>query len=225
MKTEKYCPQCKETLPLDKFCKNRSARLGVSDYCKECRNRIRRENYKQPPQTYPDLPNEIWKTCAQDDRYAVSNLGRVKRLVDGIGTRAGKIHGQVVDKDGYMRVMFGGMKTRTNHTVHKLVATAFIGLPPNGTNQINHLNGVKADNRVENLEWCNAKHNSQWKDVTGTSLIGEKHHQSKLKNKDIPIIRKMLDVGQTYQSIADKFGVSKQTIWGIKSGKGWSKVE
>lgn len=89
--------------------------------------------------------------------YDVSNMGKVKTLRKdgGYRNREKRFSG---DKDGYLKVSLARDGIEKHFRVHRLVATAFIP-NPNDLPQINHLNSKKTDNRPENLEWCDDRHN------------------------------------------------------------------
>lgn len=72
--------------------------------------------------------------------------GRIKKLVP------------VKSKNGYLRVCLHKDKKQFNRSVHRLIAETFIPNPEN-KQQVNHKNGIKFDNRVENLEWCSGSEN------------------------------------------------------------------
>ncbi|NNS07293.1 NUMOD4 motif-containing HNH endonuclease [Erwinia sp. JH02] len=107
--------------------------------------------------------SEIWVAiCGYEGVAEVSNLGNV-RTIDRV-LRGGKnIYGRemtkVPDKDGYLRVGINKNNKQVRFIVHRLVALAFL---PEETDKsfVNHKNGIKHDNRLENLEWCTAKENS-----------------------------------------------------------------
>lgn len=84
-----------------------------------------------------------------DDRYAVSNRGRVMNL------KTERVLKNTINTHGYYVVNLGKGNTRT---VHKLVATAFIE-NPNNLPQVNHISEDKRDNNVNNLEWVSASKN------------------------------------------------------------------
>ena len=84
------------------------------------------------------------------DGYEISNDGKIRNR------KTGKFIKQFVGKDGYMRTQIGG-KTRL---VHRLVATAFIPMV-SGKDFVNHKDGNKQNNQVENLEWCTRSKNIQ----------------------------------------------------------------
>ena len=109
---------------------------------------------------------EIWKDIpGYGGKYQVSSIGRVRSMwrnnqhKDHIGSIT--VLKQTEREDGYMRVRLTLNGEGTNHYVHKLVAEAFIPNPGN-LPQINHKDENKSNNCVDNLEWCDAKYNSNY---------------------------------------------------------------
>ena len=103
---------------------------------------------------------EEWRPIARaNGSYEISNLGRVRRAVQGRTSSIGKILKPYLSGFGYSTVALrvGGKSVRLS--VHRLVAVAFIGLPPTPHHEINHRNGFKADNYVSNLEWVTPSEN------------------------------------------------------------------
>lgn len=106
---------------------------------------------------------EHWRELPVHDYY-ISDLGRIKscRPINGNGPtldfEAGRIMKQSSDKDGYKLINIRGLKEAR---VHRLVMLTFVGEDPDPEkNQVNHINEIKYDNRLENLEWVTAKGNA-----------------------------------------------------------------
>lgn len=90
---------------------------------------------------------EIWKdVVGYEGIYIVSNFGNIKNVFKN------KAPKQSISKHGYNRVWLNGKESKSMY-VHRVVAMSFISNPLN-KNDINHKNGIKTDNRVENLEWA-----------------------------------------------------------------------
>lgn len=93
--------------------------------------------------------------------YQVSNSGMVKSLPRKYAGTKERLLKLNINKDGYCYVIFAKGRVRKHYLVHRLVANAFLD-NPNNLPHINHKNEDKTDNRVENLEWCDAFYNTHY---------------------------------------------------------------
>lgn len=126
---------------------------------------------------------EVWKEIEGcENKYEVSDTGRVRsmpRNKSGLGRPYPLIMKQSSDKDGYMIVSLriGGKSCR--HRVHRLVASAFIKNEDKKP-LVNHKNGIKDDNRVENLEWVTASENAFHAVETGLVVSNFEKYKDRL---------------------------------------------
>lgn len=109
-------------------------------------------------------------------------------------------------------------------TVHSLVLEAFVGPKPEGYWARHHDNN-KNNNRLDNLSWDTPRTNIHDKIKFGTICRGEKFWSAKLKETDIPDMVRMREAGESYQSIADRYGVNYATAWRALNGQSWKHVE
>lgn len=106
---------------------------------------------------------EIWKDIPNYEGYQVSNLGRVKSLerIDALGHRLKEKILKPQLNSRYYQVELCKQSIGKKYYVHRLVWIAFNGQIPEGL-QVNHINEVKTDNRLSNLNLMTAKENTNW---------------------------------------------------------------
>jgi hypothetical protein len=108
---------------------------------------------------------EVWRTIDGFENYKVSNLGNVKRL-DSLVYQSGKVYkykGRILKQEnvkGYKRVSLSKGKIIKRFQVHRLVAMCF-HINFNDKKCVNHINGIKTDNRSVNLEWVSYSENEK----------------------------------------------------------------
>lgn len=148
---------------------------------------------------------EIWRPVkGYEGLYEVSNFGRVRALhYKGSKNLNIKIMKQKLTRFGYYEVALNKNKTPKTFKVHRLVAEAFIP-NPNNYPIINHKDECKTNNKVENLEWCTYKHNTNY----GSCL----QRISEAQSRPIKQISLNGEIIRTFSSAreADKMGIAMQ---------------
>ena len=173
---------------------------------------------------------EIWRKITGFENYEVSNLGRVRSWVNNRGTKqkTPKISKGSLGKTGYSYASLTKNKNHKNIAIHRLVAQEFISNPENKP-QVNHINGIKTDNRVENLEWATNRENARhaWANNLCQRKKGEKNHNAKFTNEQAKQIRaEYIYHSKTHGTVAlsKKYSVASATIRRIVKTKAYATI-
>lgn len=168
--------------------------------------------------------------------YSVSDQGRILRNRRSNRWPAGRVFRPCAGRGGYLSVhLFKGTKMKT-HTVHSLVAAAFIGPRPIGQ-QVNHKNGDRAFNVLGNLEYMTPKENtrhayrvlhrrpSNLPGVSNPASVGECNGRAIFTENDVREIRRLYATGtHTQQVIAERFGTTRGVVSLITRRVNWKHV-
>ena len=179
---------------------------------------------------------ETWKEIIGYCRYQISNSGRVKSIERKVRYKNNRHEGFRIIKEKILKIrknkygyssirLYNENSKQKDFTIHRLVAQAFI---PNPENKpcVNHIDGNKMNNHIDNLEWCTHTENSKHSYDKGLqSKKGEKHHMNKLTENDVIVIRSLLEkISLTKKEIAEIFNVSEYTIRDIQIRRSWKHI-
>lgn len=172
---------------------------------------------------------EIWKpVVGYEEIYSVSNFGNVVRHSnkgsDGRKPKTKRMSQKAAGWKGeYLAVTLTENNITKNQYVHRIVASAFLGIPADKSLQVNHKDGNKRNNHVENLEWVTAKENQQHRySVLGHSQKGENNATNKYPESTIIKIREMFKSGlYSQREIARQTGVDYRYVHTIVHNRVW----
>ena len=177
---------------------------------------------------------EIWKPIIGFINYEVSNLGGVKRLDSYVRTnmkgdlrfQKGRINKIATNTIGYKNARLWHEGVEHTFGVHVLVARNFIPNPDNKPD-VNHKNGIRDDNRVENLEWATGKEQQLHAVKMGLrdKTLGSNNNFSKLNDKQVLEIRELYSTGNLFQrEIAEIYGIAEEHCHRIINKKSWKHI-
>lgn len=175
------------------------------------------------------MENEEWRPCVYNgvlyDNYLVSDSGRVKSISTYRSNMTGRIKRPQKHSSGYLRLMLSRKSLTTNAYVHRMVAEAFIGPIGHGLN-INHKDGIKGNNTLDNLEIVTYSENMLHAIhvIRTNGSLGARHHMAKLTDADVLQIRRMSEEGTPLRDIAEAFGVCKLNVRSIVLRKTWRHI-
>lgn len=163
---------------------------------------------------------EIWKALPGATGVEVSTLGRVRTLDKMVWNgkvtylKKGRVLKQRKDKDGYLLVDITINKKRVTKKAHRLVAQTFIPNPDN-LPEVNHRDCNTRNNNVENLEFCTASYNSQYREkhgISATEALGHPLFAINLKTFEVSQFRSQCEAGRA-------LGVKQGSISMVIKGK------
>ena len=171
--------------------------------------------------------------CGFGGFYQVSNKGTVRSCSNTVvrsNDRPYKVpvkilSSHVSSKDGYARVVLYKRGQKSTHLVHRLVAQSFIPNPLN-KGDVNHVDGDKQNNNMNNLEWATRQENINHAFVVGLrKSYGNSSNCRKLNETEVSAMRVLNDYGVSIPCLGRLYGVSRHTAWDIIRGRAWLESE
>lgn len=162
----------------------------------------------------------IWKFGKDfENYYMISDCGNV------FSKHKNKLRLPQKHTDGYLVLLFCVNRIRYTKYIHRLIAEAFIPNPLN-LPEVNHKNGIKTDNRIDNLEWCTHKENVSHAHKTGlikNQVRGIDVNGAKLNEQQVLEIRE-LSKTMYGKAIAKLYNVKAKTIYSIIRRESWKHL-
>lgn len=164
----------------------------------------------------PEAPNDDYRAGSDGNIYSrtrYKGFGR-KEYVDWYPLRGYR------NAKGYLTVSLSHNNVKVTRTVHRLICSAFHGIPEPRTLQVRHLDGNPENNRPSNLQWGTQQENWADRRAHGRGVEGEKHHAAKLSDWERESLRWALKMGLCSQRHAARIlGMSQSAISDIARSK------
>jgi hypothetical protein len=176
---------------------------------------------------------ELWKpVIGFEDRYEVSNLGRLRAMPRKWHIERGSAEGRLlktqIDKLGYERIKLRGSTGNTKTTtMHILVAEAFIGPRPKG-HRVDHLDANRSNNKLVNLQYVTASEDIRRMDLRNGGrpwFKGAGNANAKLTDQKIRQIRRLAAEGMSYRQLAEKYDITPKHAYKIVRLEEWQWVK
>lgn len=161
-----------------------------------------------------------------DGYYEVSDMGRFRRVMPGRGAQAMRsVSVGRRSAKGYAVVELCRADKKERFFAHQLVARAFLGGPPTAHHCVNHIDAIKTNNAVSNLEWVTRAENNAHAAELGLlrPRRGVANGRAKLTERNVMEIR-ALKGRATQREIAKTFGVTRTIVQRIHQGKAWKSL-
>lgn len=191
--------------------------------------------------TENDVTTEEWRPvpiAEYAEAYSVSNLGNTRREIARTSGKVGRPAPSQINCYGYVLLRLCNKGKHHTVTLHRLVAIAFLGPIPAG-HTVDHINGIKADNRASNLRYLTGP--EQMREASRLGLLakgnghysrmrpdrvprGSKHGKAQITEDTAAAIRVLRSLGWHYAALTRAFGISKDLVAQVATGKTWKHV-
>lgn len=168
-----------------------------------------------------EYAHECWLTIPFAPDYAVSDLGRVKRIAAEPAYRCGKPLKPKIRKDGYPEVTLYVNSEASFFMVHQLVCRTFHGECPACKDEIGHIDGNRANPDAANLRWVTKEENYADRNRHGTHNRGTNNGAAKLDALKVQAVR-ILSESLPSRKVATVLGISKSQVGNILRGEAWA---
>lgn len=160
---------------------------------------------------------ERWKPISGfENFYEISNIGAVKSLYYN------RLLKPMIDRYGYLYVNLSKNGSYKSKKIHRLVISSFSG---ESIKQVNHKDGNKLNNQLNNLEYCTCRENVQHAIQNGLiNNKGKHHHFAKIKEEDVIEIRDKYKNGVSVAKLTKMYPISNSSIQDIVKNRHWKHL-